>query len=363
MPAKLHRRARLRRPLALLALLLAVLAGGHAALWAWLAARLESEVGRWAAERRAAGWEISHGPPRRTGWPLEVALDLPDVVLRAEGLAWQAARVRLALAAPELDRLRITAEGAQRLGLAGGSAPLATAGLHASLRIGPGAAGPGGLPREAALRAEMLHLDLPSGPLRVEGLRLDLASSAVAGPEEAMVLLRAEALAVALPPDLAAAPGLALLGPALRALRLEAAATGPWPGLAGPAAVRAARWRDGGGVVELRGVALNWGPVEANGSAVLAFDEALQPAGAGTLALVGAADLLRAAQAAGLVGRRDAAGAQLLLAMLQRRPPAGGPPRLDLPVALEAQGLTLGGVPLARLPRWHWAVPRAGPRG
>lgn len=346
------RRSRLLPALGAAVLLL--LAAGHTAGWAWLCGQLEAGLSRWAAERRAEGWEVAHGEPRHAGWPLRVAVELPGVVLRQPGLGWRAEQVRLELVGPGLDRLRIAATGAQGLELAGQPVPMAAEGLQAELPIGPDAQGAGGLPREAALRAAMLRLDLPAGPLRLEGLRLDLASRAGAGAGEPLAVLDGLATRVVLPPEMAAAPGIAVLGPVLEALRLDLAVTGPWPGAAGQPATRAARWRDAGGAVELRGLALRWGEAEAKGSAVLALDEALQPAGAGTLRLAGAPAVLRAAQTAGMVGRREAAAAQLLLAMMQRTPPEGGPPQLEVPVVLEQRALSLGGLPLLRLPSWRW---------
>jgi hypothetical protein len=164
---------------------------------------------------------------------------------------------------------------------------------------------------------------------------------------------------VVLPPGLAGQRGLSLLGPSLEGLRLDLALTGPWPGPAGTPALRAARWRDAGGTLELRTLALAWGAATATASATLALDATLQPAGAGTLRLAGAPAVLEAAQAAGLVGRRDAAAAGMLLAMMQRTPPEGGPPRLEVPVVLERRALSLAGLTLLRLPPWRW--PGAAP--
>jgi hypothetical protein len=121
-------------------------------------------------------------------------------------------------------------------------------------------------------------------------------------------------------------------------------------------AARAAAWRDGGGTLELRGLTMRWGPVAAAAAATLALDDALQPAGAGTLRLTGAAEAVDALAEAGLIERRAAGAARALLPLMARRPADGGPPTLDVPVTLERRALALGRIPVTRLPLLDWAA-------
>ncbi len=359
MSAKPHSAAarngsRRRRWPLVLALLLGVVVAGHAAGWWFLAGQLEAGVALWASQRRAEGWQVAHGPPMRGGWPLAVTLTLPEVALRRDGAGWQAERVRLHLLGPGFDRLRLEGEGRQALVVNGTPMPMAADQLVAVLPIGPDAQGPGGLPREAALRAERLRLDLPAGPVELGPTRLDLTTRPAPRRDESLALLQGATDRLTLPPAVAAIPGLAVLGPSLQRLSLDLALTGPWPGTAGLPAARAARWRDAGGTLEVRSLALDWGAASASASATLALDEALQPAGAGTVRLAGGTAVLQAAQAAGMLGRREATAAQFMLTMMQRTPPEGGPPRLEVPVVLEGRTLALAGLTLMRLPPWRW---------
>jgi hypothetical protein len=110
------------------------------------------------------------------------------------------------------------------------------------------------------------------------------------------------------------------------------------------------------------------GPASASGSAVLALDEALQPAGAGTLRVVGAGAVLDAATRGGLLPQRNAGATRLVLRMMERLPPEGGPPVLEVPLTLEERTLSLARFPLLRLPALEWWSPaplpstRGGPR-
>lgn len=347
------RRRRLPR-LAAVAVAVVTLATTHAAAWIWLTGELRDGVAAWAALRRAEGWQVGHGPPARGGWPFAVALTVPDVALRRAGTGWQAETVALTLAWPGLDRLRVAPAGRQALELDGTVMPMAAEGLVADLPLGRDALGIAGLPRDAALRAERLSLDLPAGPVALAALRLDLASSDGLRPGDPLAALRGMAASLTLPPALAALPGLAVLGPRLDRLSLDVAVSGPWPGLSGSPSARAARWRDGGGTLELRGLAFGWGAANASATATFALDAVLQPAGAGTLRLAGGAAVLEAAREAGMIGRREVATAQMLLAMMQRVPPEGGPPRLEVPLVLEQRTLVLAGLTLLRLPGLAW---------
>ena len=344
---------RRRWPLALLALA-ALAASAHALAWLWLVLRLEDGVADWAAQRRAEGWTVAHGPPARGGWPLAAALAVPQVALRRAGFAWESAQVTLTLAPRSLDRLTLGAAGAQALEVAGQRIPAATEGLAVTLPLDPRGYAVSGLPRAASLAAIRLRFDLPAGPIEIGALRLDLAAGDGRAPEDPLLRLRGTAATLALPRSLAALPGLSVLGPGLDRLGLDLVASGPWPGIGGTPTLQAARWRDGGGTLEAREIGFGWGAARLGATALLALDAGLQPAGEGMLRLAGAGTVLEAAQAAGMIGRREVAGAQMLLALMQRPPPEGGPPQLEVPLMLERRRLSLGGMSLAQVPPLPW---------
>jgi uncharacterized protein DUF2125 len=356
-PPRRRRRRRGARVLLGALLPFALVAAGHAALWRWGVGRLEEGFAAWAEARRAGGWRVEHGAPRLGGWPFEATLTLPGFRLLAPGAVlgvpgpdWRAEAVTLRLSPTEPDRLGVEAEGRQGLRLGAAEVPFEADRLRASLPLERRE-----VPRDAVLEAERLRIDPPAGPgpIALRRARLELETRLPAAGAEPAILLRGAAEEVALPPGAAAA---ALLGPLVQALTFDAALTGPLPpgAFAPGAAAQAEAWRDGGGALEVRSLALRWGPVAGEAVATLALDEALQPAGAGTVRLAGAAEVLDAAAAAGLLAPRPAAMARTALRLLERRPAGGGLPELEVPVTLEERTLVLARFPLLRLPAWSW---------
>lgn len=340
------------------ALLAALLVAGHAVLWRWMAAQLEAGFQDWAGQRRAGGWRVEHAAPVRGGWPFAATLTLPRFRLEGGGatlpggMEWQAEALVLRLAPPRLDRLVVEMPGRHRLRLGALELPFAADRLAAALPLERGV-----LPSEARLEAERLRLGTPAGPWEAESAGLEIETRMTAIEGEPAASLRAEATAVQGPPVAAAA---GVLGRAAESLALDLALTGPVPPGRGPAA-KADAWREGGGTLELRRLALHWGPVAAEASATLTLDEALQPMGAGVLRLSGGDAAVQAAAAAGMLTRQAAATGRMVLRLLSRTPPEGGPPRLEVPLALEERVLTAARVRLAELPEWHWPAPAAVP--
>ena len=133
----------------------------------------------------------------------------------------------------------------------------------------------------------------------------------------------------------------------------DLALSGPLPGGRAPTP-RAEAWRDGGGTLELRSLAMRWGSLGGTARATLALDETLQPMGAGMLRLTGAADVLDALAEAGLVGRRAALTARGLLPLISRPSAGNGAPEIEVPVTLEDRTLTLARIPVLRFPPLGW---------
>jgi hypothetical protein len=333
-------------------LLAAGLGAGHALLWHWMAERLEAGFAGWAALQRTQGWQVTHGPPARGGWPFAATLTLPQFRLEGGeaslpgGMAWQADRLVLRLQPPQLDRLQLDLAGQHRLRLGEADVAVSADRLHGTLPLDQGA-----LPGELRLEGEGLRLGTAADTVALRTLQLTLASRTTATADEPAVTLRGAADDLTLPAD--AGPALATLGRTIGSVVVEAALSAPVPPGRSPAA-RAAAWREGGGTLDLRSLALRWGPVAAFATATLALDEALQPMGGATLRLSGGAEALDAAAAAGLMPARTAATARTFVRLLSRTPPEGGPPELEVPLTLENRTLSLARMAVARLPAWHW---------
>lgn len=335
-----------------LAILLALLAAGHAVLWRVMANRLEEGFRLWAETRRAQGWQVAHGTPVAGGWPFSASLTLPEPRIAGpaaglpQGLAWQAASATLRVVLPDLTTLRVEADGPQRLRLGAVEWPFVADRLTAELPLDPDAP-----PDSAEIRGQQIRIGAAGG-LLLERLEAGLASSSSATAAEPALTLSASLAGLILPLDTP-------LGRRIDTATLDAALTGPLPMTRQPAA-RAAQWRDAGGTLEVRAMTLRWGEAAGSAAATLALDENLQPMGAGTLRLFNPALVLEALIQAGTVDARSAGLARGVLPMLARPDANGGPPQLEVPVTLEDRTLSGARIPLLRLPPLRWEGRPAG---
>ncbi|WP_092962389.1 DUF2125 domain-containing protein [Falsiroseomonas stagni] len=333
---------------------LAALGAGHALLWRAMAAEIEQGFATWVQVRRAQGWRVDHAAPVRAGYPLSAALILPN--LRIEGgeatlpggFVLQAERAVLRVALPRLDRLRVEMPGAQRLRIGDDEYRFAADTLVALVPLEGGTP-----PRGGEVLAERLRLSTPAGPMAVGSARATLDTSSTATEGEAALEVTATAEEI----DLPAAPGgrAAAFGRRIAAFGAEMALSGPVPPGRFPV-VRAESWRDAGGTLEVKSLSLRWGPVGATAAATLALDEGLQPMGAGSIRLTGAAEALDALAEAGLVGRRAAATARAILPLMSRPNPAGQP-EVEVPLTIEDRTLAVARIPVLRFTPLAWPAP------
>jgi hypothetical protein len=329
---------------------LVVLAAAHTGLW-WLAtARLQDNLTAWQAQRRAAGWTTSTGPPARAGWPLAAAIELPDPAIAGgeadlpHGLAWRAEHAELSVALLRPLSLRIRVAGQQHLRLA----TLPEFGFTAdrfelTVPLAPG------LPSRAIdLAAVGLRAALSTGPLDIATLALR-ADTRLAS--EAALAVTGSAEAIRLPPLRSGRPW--PTGPRIASVSFEGGLTRAWPE-SGTLAARAATWRDAGGTLEVRRLVLGWGPLGLAASATLAFDPRLQPMGDATARLVGYDTTLDALASSGVLPSRAVQAVEGVLAILVRPPEDGSAPQIELPLTLHDRALAVGPFPLLRLREWVW---------
>ena len=115
-----------------------------------------------------------------------------------------------------------------------------------------------------------------------------------------------------------------------------------------------ARWRDAGGTLEVKSLALDWGPLRIAGNGTLTVDQALQPVGAFAARILGLDILIDLFEQRGQIRPRQAAIARIALAVLTRTPADGGPPEAQMPVTIQDQTLSIGPVPLLRFAPVVW---------
>lgn len=144
------------------------------------------------------------------------------------------------------------------------------------------------------------------------------------------------------------------LGPDVR--RLEAAV-----GLTGllvydPAAPAQdfVRWRDGGGTIEVPGLAVDYGPLRLQTSGTLALDQDLQPIGAFTARIEGFFELIDALWRQGIVTGPDAVTAKVVLGAFAKKHEGATHSSISLPLTIHGRRLYVGPVPLLDVPELIW---------
>jgi hypothetical protein len=321
-----------------------ILAAGHTALWFWAAGALEQQVAMNLAHGLAPGWRASHGPLSRDGWPLQAAVHVPDMVIAQEGgaVAWSAARLSVSISLTRPRTLVVAASGRQSLRL-GRNPPIP---FSAEVMR---AEAPLGAERSLSLAVANLQAELPQGPLGLGRLAVTGRSWPGAGRDEPALSLDLAADALSLP------PGPWPLGPLVQRIGLAATVSGPVPPSPDPRE-RAEAWRDGDGTLSIRSLDIAWGKVTLAATARLALDARLQPAGDATTRITGYGELLDALVASRMLEPRAAMGARAVLGLMARAPSGGGPPVVEVPATLHNRTLSLGRIPLVRVPELVWQV-------
>ncbi|MDE2514947.1 MAG: DUF2125 domain-containing protein [Rhodospirillales bacterium] len=321
----------------------------------WLAEqRLEAGFTAWRHQAEAAGWQVAAGSPGHGGWPFDARLDLRDVSLTGGtavmpgGLALQAPRLaldiglfslpytlrilprdpvlRLGAASPivlHAERFTITVTPQQGaapvVDVAGKSVTLTPQGASADHAVGIG-----------LLQA---HTDLPAAS---GGAVLHYTSSL-----EAILLPAGQRWA---------------LGRHLSSISLEGSLGGLaalQPG-APSARALAAAWQKAGGVLDLKRLAMGWGPLGLSLAGSARLDDGLQPVMSATARIVGYAGTLQALARGGVISADAAGAAAAVLGLLAHAPEGGGPSEVVVPVRLQAGQVSIGGVPVARPGSVDW---------
>lgn len=350
MPGRPGRRRALRG--AGLTLLGILLLGGaaHALAWQWLTGVMTVAFSDWVAQQRANGWDVEHDMPARDGWPFAARLTVPEVRIAGwsptlpQGFVWEARQLNLAIAPPRIGLLVITAEGPQRIRSGALSIPYTATLLQVALPIDRGPPS-----RLAALTLQGLRAETPDGPLTAA--RVDARAMPGMTEGEPNLALHIDARQVHLPPM----AGLAAFGRDVERASLDAVLTGPPPPpLPMTPRERAEAWHASGATLDLREVALRWGPLAGELRMALRLDAALQPVGSGTLALERPAAVVASLAAVGVIAPRAATTAQVMLGMIARVPEGGGAPHVSVPIGIEDGAVTLARIPLLRLRPINW---------
>ena len=297
--------------------------------WWWLSGRVATQFDAWQAAQVAAGYQVSAGPARRVGWPWQAAVALPDVTMAmASGASWHTPALRLVFEPWRPGVFTAIPTGPQLIRL--GAAPLVQAEGRIEAVIPLNA---------AAITLEAHGLTVTAGGRSAAAERVSARMSSTG--------LQFAASQVVLPKPAPGQTPLPLDG-VIESLQLDAQSSVP----IAPAASwsdAAAAWQRAGGQLAVSNIDLQWGPLEARGSATLHLTAALQPEGAGSVQLIGFAAALGTLQRAGTITPDAAQAAGAVLALLARSPP-GRPPEVDLPLTLQGGLVSAGPLPLLHVP-------------
>ena len=328
----------------LLWLALAVAASGYAAFWFYRADRVGDAIDAGTAALEARGWEVSHGGRRVSGFPYRLAatFDVPAVADAAGNWRWESGTAAV-YAEPWDLRHYVLVPGERHV-----------------LRTFRGGAE---VFRDIVVQTARgsVVFDRAWRPLRgvAEASGLTVARRGGDGRIEAAKILfgvRREGESAAAPVDLSIrVDGLRLteapheaLGPLIALLAADATLSGPPPG--GWSAASLARWRDGGGALDIRALSVDWGPVSLRGSGRLSLDGALRPEGGIESRIAGFPALIEALVGQGVIGAETALALSLGVGLLAETPAGGGPPEVRVPILLGDGRLSIGPAPVVELP-------------
>jgi hypothetical protein len=115
-----------------------------------------------------------------------------------------------------------------------------------------------------------------------------------------------------------------------------------------------ARFREAGGSVEVKNLALQWGPTTIDGSGTVTLDPGLQPEASFAARITGFEETADALVAAGLIRQQEAQGVKLLLSLMARRSDPGRGAEIRVPITIQDRAIFIGPARLARMPQIRW---------
>jgi hypothetical protein len=336
----------MRRAALVAAAVAALVGGGWYVVWRGVASSLELNVLAWQAQQRAEGVEVDWARMAIAGFPFGWEVEFDDAVIaRREPTfrEWRARRLEAAMRPWRPGELALRFPGRQRV--------TRDTPWRATETIEFAATRPEGWVRLERGRAVELRLDL--GGLTARRLPDDTTASAerlrfvgtrVEPPDERS----GESLRAALDIDELAVPqGPPGFAERIRAFGLEFALRGAFDAERRPREAVAA-WRDAGGTLEIRRLALDWAPLLLAGDGTLAIDAENRPLGAFTLRIAGYAETVDAIAGAGALRPREAAAIKAALNLLARQE-GEGRREVRLPLSMQDGRLSIAGFTVHRL--------------
>lgn len=329
-------------------LLILLLGVGYPLFWFYVAGQVEDGFLRWRDARNQKGYVVEHGALDVGGFPGAVRLKIAAPAIASTKDGWS---VRSFGAVFEIQpwnwrRYRVEATGPHQLTGVVQGRPLQVAAETGSAWF-IGRVNSRGRMAEGAANIQDLLVSQPDGDQlsATKHVQAQLRwpdDTASSGPPSFDLTVQASDTQLA---KKISGP----LGPDLRIFRLSGTLNGKPPGKLQRDALDA--WRQDGGTIDIRQIALGWGALDMTANGTLALDAALRPLGAFTAEIRGHRAMLSALEQNGKLRRREASAARLALDLLSK-PGGNGDGRRVVTVPLTAQKgrLYLGPVRLLKLP-------------
>lgn len=341
-----------RRWVIIVVAVLVVLCGAWTGLWFYVTGEVRRGFLRWIEQQVAAGTQVEYGGFNVGGFPLGWTVTVDGMAITQQTPAprsWRGERVVVTVRPWSFRTLHVRPEGAQQVtvGPAGQARMIIASATQPDLWVTLGA---NNRPQRvvAELRALQLRGAPQEAPLQVASLSADIRALNPPQPASATPFLEGQlALHDAVLPDHVRAA----LGQRIQRLELQANITGEWP--EGRPAQSIARWRDSGGKIDVTRLALTWAPLDVDGDATLALDQANQPLGAGTMRVRGHSEAIDALVQARLIRPQEAFAVKLMLSPLARQA-ADGRPQIQVPITAQNGRLSINNLPLLPLPAFRF---------
>jgi hypothetical protein len=330
-------------------LLLAALAAGGVWYRGYVAQQLSASLNNWILARTAEGYRVDADiAPESGGW-LTAMQPLSDVTIGAPRGDWEVKLPSLSINVATWNPFRVEFVPARDIDLRYTVADEEHR-IRGAIRSGRFGFNydTGGQARSAFIRDLSGKFD--------SGVGLDIGNLGIDAKFDPVAASTADGKSIeigfALDDGVISDPANLPLGNLIKRMELEAYVSGPLQ--PGRPSESLAAWRDAGGVLQIRHVAAQWGPLAVAAEGTLALDGGMQPLFAGTATVRGYGEAIDALAQAGLVAANQAAGAKITLAALAKPAEDGGPPEVKLPLTIQDGFLFVGPIKLAQLPRIIW---------
>lgn len=319
--------------------------GGLSAYWVWAADQVARAVEQWTAEQRSRGYDIAYQGPEITGFPAKLALGFTEPRIAApQGWRWSGGAIAGEATLWQPTVLHLTLPQRQRL-VAAWRGHLRDLTLEAEAAQAFIHLGQGGWARAATIDMNDITLQEQSGWIaRAKTLHYAVTRRppTMEGADDWTLSLSGETSGITLPEQLPSP-----LGAQVEKIAFDATLIGAIQ--PGEPAEALARWRDSGGLLEIKSLTLAWGPLNLKAGGTATLDAQLRPEGAFSARITGLPETMDILVAKGMIDPNAAFAIKVATLTLAGARDENGRAVIRLPITLQDGRFYLGPVALFEL--------------